>query len=67
MIGQYETFKFSIDNDQNVKCTTPIDSIKEFARLGIPVCISYQEVAYLNWFSNRGDTDYFIKSITRIQ
>lgn len=67
MIGQYETFAFSIDNDEKVKCITPIDSIKEYARLGIPVSIQYQEVAYLNWFSNRGDTDYFIKSVKRVQ
>jgi len=67
MIGQYETFEFSIDNDRTINCVTPIDSIKEFARLGIPVSISYQEVAYLNWFSNRGNTDYFIKSVKRVQ
>lgn len=67
MIGNYETFYFSIDNDNTIKCITPIDSIKLYARLGIPVVVEYQEVAFLNWFGNRGSTDYFIKSIKRIQ
>ena len=65
MIGQYETFAFSIDNDRTVECITPIDSIKLFAEQGIPVVVNYQQVAYLNWWGNRGNTDYFIKSIRR--
>lgn len=65
MIGQYETFKFSLDNDRAVECETPIDSIKVFAQKGIPVVVNYQQTAYLNWFDNRGDTQYFIKSIKR--
>lgn len=67
MVGNYETFYFSIDNDNTIECITPIDSIKLYARLGIPVVVQYQEVAFLNWFSNRGCTDYFIRSIKRIQ
>lgn len=65
MIGQYETFRFSIDNDKTVECETPVDSIKLYAQQGVPVVVNYQQVAYLNWWSNRGDTDYFIKSIKR--
>lgn len=65
MVGQYEDFYFSIDNDQTVKCETLIDSINQYARESIPVILQYQEVKFLNWFSNRGDTNYFIKSINR--
>lgn len=67
MVGQYETFHFSIDNDQNVECVTPIDSIVKYAKNGTPVVINYQQVAYLNWFNNRGDTNYFVKSITPVK
>lgn len=67
MVGQYETFRFSIDNDKTVECMTPVDSINEWARQGVPVVIQYQQVRYLNWWSNRGDTDYFVKSITPVR
>lgn len=67
MVGNYETFYFSIDNDNTIECITPIDSIKLYARLGIPVVVEYQEVIFLNWFDNRGNEDYFVKSIKRIQ
>lgn len=65
MIGQYEDFWLSIDNDKTINCTTPIDSINLYMQLGIPVDIQYQEVRGFNWFSNRGESDYFIKSIKR--
>lgn len=65
MVGQYENFECSIDNDKTIECITPVDSIKLYAQLGIPVIISYQQVAFLNWWNNRGGTDYFIKSVTR--
>lgn len=65
MIGQYETFTFSIDNDKTIECATPIDSIKLFVKQGVPVVVNYQQVAYLNLFNNRGNTDYFVKSIIR--
>lgn len=67
MVGQYETFDFSIDNDRTVECITPVDSIEKYARLGTPVVVEYQQVMYLNWFSNRGNTDYFVKSITPVK
>ena len=65
MVGNYETFEVSIDNDQLIKCETSIDSIKYYASQGIPVVVEYQQVKFLNWFNNRGETDYFIKSIHR--
>ena len=67
MVGNYETFAFSLDNDETIKCVTPVDSIRLYAKLGIPVVVTYQQVKYLNVFSNRGDTDYFVKSIKRSQ
>ena len=65
MVGQYEDFNFSIDNDNTIKCTTPTDSILLYAKLGIPVIVSYQQVKGLNILQNRGDTQYFVKSICR--
>ena len=65
MVGQYESFECSVDNDKTIECTTPIDSIKLYAQLGIPVVLTYQQVANLNWWNNRGDTDYFVKSVVR--
>lgn len=67
MVGQYETFHFSLDNDEYVECLTPTDSIEQYAREGIPVVVSYQEVWLLNWFGNRGNTDYFVKSVTPVK
>lgn len=67
MIGQYETFHFSLDRDKTIECITPIDSIKEYAKTGVAVVVQYQQTAYLNWFNNRGDTQYFIKSIKRVK
>ena len=48
-----------------VEHNTTIDSIKLFAQQGIPVVVNYQQTAYLNWWNNRGDTEYFVKSIKR--
>ena len=67
MVGQYETFVFSLDNSQSIKCETPIDSIKKFAQKGTPIVINYQEIAYLNWFQNRGNTQHFVKSIVPVK
>lgn len=63
-MGSYETFFASIDNSDAIKCETPIDSIKSYISKGIPVIVQYQQVKYLNVLNNRGETDYFIKSIT---
>jgi len=65
MVGQYETFAFSLDRDNTIVCETPVDSIAQFATEGIPVVISYQQVRFLNWWKNRGNTDYFVKSVKR--
>ena len=66
MIGQYETFSFSIDNDKTIECTTHPDSIRLYMMRGEPVIIEYQETKGLNWFNNRGNTNYFIKSVKPI-
>ena len=63
MVGQYETFSFSIDNDGTIECKTHTDSILHWARLGKPVTIMYQQTKYLNWWSNRGMTNYFTKEV----
>lgn len=64
MMGNYETFRASIDNDSTIKCETPVDSIKKYISSGTPVIMEYQQVKYYNQFHNRGETDYFIKSVT---
>lgn len=65
MVGQYEDFYFSVDNDNTIKCITSSDSINEYMKEGIPVIITYQQVKGFNWFMNRGETDYFIKVVNR--
>lgn len=67
MVGQYETFTFSIDNDETIKCETNIDSIKSYATKGKPVVIEYQETYGFNWFDNRGNTNHFVKSIKPVK
>jgi len=63
VIGNYETFHASIDNSNTIKCETPIDSIESYISKGTPIIIQYQQVKYLNLFKNRGETNYFIKSV----
>lgn len=65
MVGQYEDFLFSVDNDNSIPLITSTDSINEFMREGIPVVVTYQQTIGRNWFSNRGETNYFIKSVVR--
>ena len=65
MVGSYEDFLFSIDNDNTISCETSIDTINLYNKLGIPVVVTYQETFGKNWWSNRGDTDHFIRSVKR--
>lgn len=65
MVGQYEDFNFSIDNDNTVVCETSVDTINLYNKLGIPVVLTYQQTFGHNWFNNRGDTQYYVKSIKR--
>lgn len=65
MVGQYEDFLFSIDNNATINCSTPIDSINKYMQLGIPVTITYQEVWGKNITGSRGETNHFVKSVTR--
>ena len=67
MVGQYETISFSVDNDSTYVCITPIEDIKTYAKLGIPVTIHYMESKFLNWFNNRGDTNRFIMSVEPVE
>jgi len=67
MVGQYETFEMSIDNDNAIMCITPIEDIKKYAESGVAVIIEYQQTEFLNWFNNRGETCYFIKSIIPVE
>lgn len=56
-------FGFSIDNDhqdQNI-----INQLDSAAQHGWKVKLVYHETFNKNWFSNRGESDYFIKSIKR--
>ena len=54
-------FDFSIDNDaENPEVIKRIDSA---VNNGWKVKLSYHQTYFKNWFSNRGETNYFVKSI----
>ena len=54
-------FEFSVDNDVNdPKVIKTLDSA---ATNGWKVKIKYHETFGLNWFSNRGETNYFVKEV----
>ncbi len=55
------TFDFSIDNDKNLSAV--IATIDEAVNKGWKVKLTYHEVNFKNWFSNRGETDYFVENI----
>lgn len=54
-------FEFSIDND----IPSPIlkAMIDSAANLGWKVKLNYHQVFCKNWFSNRGETDYFLRGV----
>lgn len=54
-------FDFSIDNDN--ESTYVISMIDSAVNNGWKVKLTYHETYFKNWFSNRGETSYFIKSI----
>lgn len=54
-------FEFSVDNDVNdVNVISTLDSA---ATEGWKVKIKYHETFGKNWFSNRGETNYFVKEV----
>ena len=58
-------FMFSLDNDRKdeegyAKCKATLDSAAQF---GWKVKVVYHEVLCKNWFSNRGETDYFVNRV----
>ena len=54
-------FEFSVDNDVNdPKVIATLDSA---ATEGWKVKIKYHETFGKNWFSNRGETNYFVKEV----
>ncbi|HRH64916.1 MAG TPA: hypothetical protein PLU53_01330 [Bacteroidia bacterium] len=54
-------FDFSIDNDnESGDVVAMIDSA---VNNGWKVKLTYHQTYFKNWFSNRGDTDYFVKSV----
>ncbi len=56
-----EPFHFSVDNDVNdPKVIATLDSA---ATYGWKVKIKYHETFGKNWFSNRGETNYFVKEV----
>lgn len=67
MVGQYEDFYFSVDNDNIIKCETSADSINQFMKQGVAVILIYQQSRGMNWWGNRGDTQYFIKQVKRVK
>jgi len=54
-------FDFSLDNDN--ESAYVISMIDSAVNNGWKVKLTYHQTYFKNWFSNRGETDYFIKSI----
>ena len=54
-------FDFSIDNNNDDK--NLIATIDSAVNNGWKVKLNYHETSFKNWFSNRGETDYFVNSI----
>ncbi len=54
-------FDFSIDNNNEDK--NLIATIDSAVNNGWKVKLNYHETSFKNWFSNRGETDYFVNSI----
>lgn len=54
-------FEFSVDNDIND--STVISTLDSAATEGWKVKIKYHETFGKNWFSNRGETNYFVKEV----
>ena len=52
---------FSIDNDHEPEGL--ITSLDSAANCGWKVKLTYTEVSGFNWFSNRGETDYFVSKM----
>jgi len=54
-------FEFSVDNDVNdPKVISTLDSA---ATYGWKIKIKYHQTFGKNWFSNRGETNYFVKEV----
>lgn len=54
-------FEFSIDNDN--ESSALISMVDSAVNYGWKVKVTYHQVYCKNWFSNRGETDYFIKDL----
>lgn len=54
-------FEFSVDNDVNDQ--NVISTLGSAATEGWKVKIKYHETFGKNWFSNRGETNYFVKDV----
>jgi hypothetical protein len=54
-------FDFSIDNDHEDPAV--IKTLLEAAQNGWKVKLIYHETRGKNWFSNRGETDHFVKKV----
>jgi hypothetical protein len=56
-----EPFEFSVDNDVNDPVV--ISTLDSAATQGWKVKIKYHETFGKNWFSNRGETNHFVKEV----
>lgn len=56
-----EPFEFSVDNDVNDPVV--IATLDSAATQGWKVKIKYHQTFGKNWFSNRGETNHFVKSV----
>lgn len=56
-----EPFEFSVDNEVNDEKV--IKTLDSAASSGWKVKIKYHQTFGKNWFSNRGETNYFVKEV----
>lgn len=56
-----EPFQFSVDNDVNDPLV--ISTLDSAATYGWKVKVKYHETFGKNWFSNRGETNHFVKEV----
>ena len=56
-----ESFQFSVDNDVNDPVT--ISKLDSAASKGWKIKIKYHQTFGWNWFSNRGETNFFVNEV----
>lgn len=57
-------FPFSIDRNNRTNSNEILNDLKKALDSGQKIKITYHQTFFKNWFSNRGETNYFITSVS---